>query len=71
MAFVRYFFYFIANGAKNAIQLLDIRDLFLFGGLTALACGIYLRWGLWLALIISGIFLMAIGYLMRGTHGNR
>jgi len=43
----------------------DIRDLFLFGGLSMLGYGLYLHWGEWLALIVCGVLLMIIGYLMR------
>ncbi|MDY7038187.1 MAG: hypothetical protein SV375_18745 [Thermodesulfobacteriota bacterium] len=43
----------------------DIRDVFVLGGLAMLGYGLHLRWGLWLALIVCGVLLMAMGYLMK------
>jgi hypothetical protein len=45
----------------------DIRDLFVFGGLGILGCGLFLRWGLWLACIVCGSFLVlyGLGWLIR------
>ena len=42
---------------------LDIRDILVFGGLGMLGYGLYLKWGQWLAFIVCGAVLMAIGYL--------
>lgn len=44
----------------------DVRDFFLFGGLSMLGYGLYLKWGQWLAFMVCGILLMLIGYTMRG-----
>lgn len=48
---------FIKNG-------LDIRDFFVFGGLSMLGYGLYLLRP-WLGFAVAGAILMVIGYLMR------
>jgi len=53
------------DGEKGSRSWFDIRDFFLFGGLSMLGYGLYLQWGEWLALIVCGVLLMVIGYLMR------
>jgi len=46
-------------------ELLDIRDIFLFGGVGMLGYGIYLLKGQGWAFVVCGPLFMIIGYLMR------
>lgn len=59
---------FIGSLFKGLYGLLDIRDIFVFGGVAMLGYGLYLKWGEWLAFVVSGILFMVIGYLMRGKE---
>jgi len=43
----------------------DMRDILLFGGIAMLGYGLYLRWGQWLAFMVCGVLLMAVGYMMK------
>ena len=44
-------------------KLLDIRDVLVFGGIGLLGYGLYLEWGLWLAFLICGSIIFALGLL--------
>lgn len=43
----------------------DIRDFFIFGGLALMGYGLWL-FRPWVGFSVSGLVLMALGYLMRG-----
>ena len=57
---------YAASLIKAAWAAFDIRDVFLFGGLSLLGYGLYLRFGQWLAFIVCGMIFMALGCVMRG-----
>lgn len=48
-------------------DLFDIRDILVFGGIGSLGYGLYLRFGLWLPLIVCGalIMILGLGFLTR------
>jgi len=48
---------------KGLWRAFDIRDFCVLGGLGMLGYGLYLRWGEWLAFMVSGVILMIIGYI--------
>lgn len=54
----------ITSRVSAARAAFDIRDVFVFGGLGMLGYGLY-RYRPWVAFAVCGLFLMAIGYLMR------
>jgi len=53
----------IIDRFKKLKDFIDVRDVFVFGGLGVLCYGLYLKWGQWLAFIVCGAVLMVIGYL--------
>jgi len=55
----------------KSLFVIDIRDVFFFAGLAMLGYGLYLRFGLWLALVVCGPLLTATGYLMRDKPRDR
>ncbi|HLB31081.1 MAG TPA: hypothetical protein VJN91_06090 [Gammaproteobacteria bacterium] len=54
----------LASRFDAAREAFDIRDVLLFGGMAMLGYGLY-RYRPWVAFAVCGLFLMAIGYLMR------
>jgi len=48
---------------SKAYAVFDVRDVLVFGGLVMLGYGLYLRWGLWLGLMMCGIIMFILGLL--------
>ena len=58
----------IRNPLKTIKNAVDIRDLFVFGGLSMLGCGLGMVRP-WIGIAVTGAFLMALGlgWLTRGA----
>ncbi len=51
--------------------MIDIRDVFFFGGLSMLMYGLFLWKGLWLMDIVCGPLFMIIGYFMGSKPADK
>ena len=54
---------FVGALFKGLWRAFDIRDILVEGGLLMLGYGLYLKWGLWLGLMVCGIILFSMGFL--------
>lgn len=54
----------IASLTVSAWRGFDVKDVFVFGGLPMLGYGLFLHWGLWLALVVCGSILIILGFVM-------
>jgi len=52
---------FITSLVKAVWTAFDIRDVFVFGGLSMLGYGLYLQYGKWLSFSVCGAILMLLG----------
>ena len=54
---------FIKSLFKGLWEFFEFRDVLVYGGLIMLGYGLYLKWGLWLGLMVCGIIMFILGLL--------